>query len=196
MKHVFALFLLTGLITVGCYRVGSETTIGSDDPSIEFPAIDEPISSKYVRVVETLATSTDADAVRLAAELLEKGGLDSIRALRNHLNDHRIPPLFYVPRAVSGEPDMADYCFWLIQGMIEGAVPKLYEGLYSSLSRDVIEQWLDERANKSMLELQLDAAHDSLSRALDDYESGGEPYARQAIEFYQERLRQLKKETK
>jgi hypothetical protein len=59
--------------------------------------------------VETIATSTDPNAVNTAGVKLRAGGRASIDVLVRHLSDSRRPPSNYLTRAVAGEVNMGDH---------------------------------------------------------------------------------------
>ena len=190
MKSV-CIALVTILLTVGCNQSGGESNTLEDKGRSH----SSPSPTQFDAAIETIATSTDMDAVHAAADALRSGGLPAIRALRGHLSDKRIPPSDYLTRAVSGTPDMSDHCFWLIQDMIEPGVPKLYREAYAVLTRDNVEQWLDDRGGKSIVELQIDAAAASLDRAERDFDTSGESHAKEAFHIYSERLSELRTDT-
>jgi len=150
----------------------------------------------YDKAIETIALSQDKDAVHAASDTLRKGGLKAINSLRKHLNDGRVSKSNHLMRTVIGMPDMGDHCFWLIQDIIEPAVPKLYSSMYASLSRDNITKWLDDRSEATLVELQIAAASQSLEKAKTDFEGNAKPYAKQAITIYSNRLNKLKAQAK
>lgn len=152
----------------------------------------QPATGAYHDAIETIATSEDKEAVLAADKVLRSGGLPAIDSLRNHLSDRRVPPSNYLTRAVTGTPDMGDHCFWLIQDMVEPPVPKLYGSLYTALNRANVGEWLDNQARETLLELQIEAASQSLELAKADFEQNSPPHAQKAIELYTERLQKLK----
>ena len=144
----------------------------------------------YDDAIETIATNDNQQAVQSADKTLRNGGSTAIASLRRHLIDRRIPPSNYLTRAVTGTPDMGDHCFWLIQDMIEPPVSKSNQ--YSKLNRSNISEWLDDRAGKTLLELQIDAASESLELAKTDLKQNGTPRAKNAIETFTKRIQTLK----
>jgi hypothetical protein len=170
-----------------------ELAIGSigpqDDTGSSNNAENALTNSDFDKAFETIATSTDPDAVKAAAATLRNGGIPAINVLRKHLSDKRFPPPNHpLQRAVRAKPTMGVHAFWLIQAMVETRVAKAYQR-YSVLTPTNVEQWLDARRGKSILELQVDAATASLKRANRDVE-----VAQQAIELYSEQLRKLREQ--
>ena len=184
MKQIFPILAIALMLT-GCGK--SEPNVNS---SMETQQTNTR-SNQFDAAIEVIATSDDVGRVRAADETLRDGGLDAIAALRKHFQDNRIPPSNYLTRAVSGQPDMSDHCFWLVQDMIEPPVPKLYAGLYSVLSFDTIGKWLDKRHDKSMQELRIEAASMSLAAAKKDFETTAESHVQKAVDIYTKRLAEL-----
>ncbi len=115
----------------------------------------------YHAVIETIATSNGVDDVHTAYDLLQSGGLPAIEVLLTYLQDTRVPPHNYLMRAVIGTPDMSDYCFWLIQDILEDPRPKM-ESVYSPLNKTNIQQWLSTRSGKTLSELRVDACAEAI----------------------------------
>ena len=184
MKQIFSILAIAVMLT-GCGK--SEPNVSS---SIETQQTNTQ-SNQFDAAIDVIATSNDVEEVRAADETLRDGGLVAIVALREHFQDNRVPTPNYLTRAVSGQPDMSDHCFWLVQDMIEPPVPKLYAGLYSVLSPNTIGKWLDDRHGKSMQQLRIDAASVSLAAAKKDFENTAESHARKAMDIYTERLAEL-----
>ncbi len=110
----------------------------------------------YRAAIETIATSDDVDDVHAAYDLLQSGGLPAIEVLVTYLKDTRVPPHNYLMPAVTFEPDMSDYCFWLIQDILEDLQTK-EEQWFSPLTKANIQQWLAERSGKTLAELRVEA---------------------------------------
>ena len=186
MKILSALSIMTTVMLSGCVQSHPMSAQKSGDRSSE-----ESETSGFDAAIETIATSEDKAAVLEADARLRSGGLPAIHALRQHLDDARIPATDYLTRAVLGQPNLGDHCFWLIQDMIEAPVPKLYHAQYSVLTYGNVEQWLDERSDKTLQELRLDAATTSLERAKAEFEDQAMSSAQQAMELYQDRITDL-----
>lgn len=112
--------------------------------------------SDFDEAVEVIATSPDRDAVNAAGAKLRSGRLAAIRALVSHLTDPRRPPSDYLTRAVSGEVDMGDHSFWLIQDILESHTSKM-DAQYSPLRKDSIAKWLADREGMSLVQLRREA---------------------------------------
>ena len=110
----------------------------------------------FAAAIETIATSTDTESVQVAARLLREGGLPALATLAAHLDDKRLPPTDCLTRAVDGTSDPGDHCFWLIQDMLESH-QTLQESSFSGLSRDNTAEWLAQRKELRLVELQRDA---------------------------------------
>jgi len=113
-------------------------------------------AQNYEAAIETIATSTDRDAVIVAGKTLRRGGLSGIAALAKHLDDHRHVKSHHLARAVSGDVELGDQCFWLIQDQLEIHTSKL-DASFSPLTRRNTKAWLAARRQMSLLELQRDA---------------------------------------
>jgi hypothetical protein len=113
-------------------------------------------ASDFDQAIEVIATSPDRDAVNAAAAKLRSGRLAAIRALVPHLTDSRRPPSDYLTRAVSGEVDMGDHSFWLIQDILESHTSKM-DAQYSPLRKDGVAKWLADREGMSWVELRREA---------------------------------------
>ena len=84
----------------------------------------------YDKAIETIALSQDQRCRSCCQRHAAEGRPKSNRIhLRKHLNDGRVSKSNHLMRAVIGMPDMGDHCFWLIQDIIEPAVPKLYSSM-------------------------------------------------------------------
>ena len=182
---------LIGVKSVFKIKIENEKliNIGQDNPFTELwvRAVVKKTDA-FEAAIETIASSNDIDMVRKADTKLRSSGRAAIDSLRKHLADNRVPASNYLSRTVDGIPNMSDHCFWLIQDIIEPPVPKLYASLYSVLTTENVGRWLDDRAEKSIIELQRDAAQTSLNHAKSDFETKDASYAKQAIEIYSKRL--------
>ena len=184
MKRISPI-LVIAVMLIGCGKSEPEVSSSIDAKQTNTP------SNRFDAAIEVITTSDDVDKVHVADETLRAGGLVAIAAMRKHFQDNRVPPSNYLTRAVTGTPDMSDHCFWLVQDMIEPPVPKLYAGLYSVLTPETIAKWLDDRENKSMQQLRVDAASMSLEAAKKDFETTAETHAQKAVDIYTKRLMDL-----
>jgi hypothetical protein len=180
MKSYIPLILMLGL-AVGC-------NAPNKDPKIQSLTSAENPESKFDSAIETIATSADMAEVHAADLVLREGGMLAITALREHLKDNRVPPSDYLTRAVSRKPSMGTHCYWLIQDVVEPPVPKRFASLYATLNAGNIEEWLDERSGKSIIDLKIDAATNSLKLAQDDFDTNTDASVNRAVEIYRERL--------
>lgn len=149
-----------------------------------------PEISEFKEAIETIATSADRDAVNAADAKLRRGGLPAIHALVQHLTDSRRPPSNYLTRAVSGEIDMGDHSFWLIQDILESHTSKL-DASYSPLEKTSVANWLAEREGMSLAQLRREACIGAFAKIL----ARGKKYpnfdVRPVIMSYAERLVEL-----
>ena len=122
-----------------------------------------PIGRDFDIAIETIATSTNRDAVNAAGKALRNGGLPAIHALVRHLKDRRQPPSNFLARAVSGRVDMGDHCFWLIQDMLESHKSKM-DASFSPLDKKNVAKWLSDRKGKSLAELRREACIGAFAR--------------------------------
>lgn len=151
-----------------------------------------PANVDFDTAVEIIATSDDFDYVNSAQARLVYGGLPAIAELRLHLSDERIIPTGYSNRSInSGEISIATHAFWTIQDMIETGLPKYYDESYHVLNSGNVERWLDDRSDKSLIELQIDAASSTLAHAQREQQSGDQE-ARGAVKILTERLKELR----
>ncbi|WP_442511324.1 hypothetical protein SH528x_002997 [Novipirellula sp. SH528] len=149
-----------------------------------------PEISEFEEAIETIATSTDRDAVNSADAKLRTGGLPAIRTLVQHLTDSRRPPSNYLTRAVSGEVDMGDHSFWLIQDMLESHTSKL-DASYSPLEKKSIAKWLAGREGMSLAQLRREACIGAFAKILAMEKKYPNFDARPVIMSYAERLVEL-----
>ncbi len=189
MKPSIAILIFTSVFANGCNKAPSNSVDGDNGIAKNSALQIVPSMSEYEIAIETIATSSDLGTARAADAFLREGGLASINSLRKYLNDDRIPPSNYLTRAVIRKPSMAKHCFWLIQDIIAPQTVK--SDPYCALSFDNVEQWLDDRANKTFHELELDAASTSFARAKEDFETNGGKFAQKAMESYGHRLKEL-----
>ena len=88
---------------------------------------------------------------------------------------------------------MSEVCAALVQGQVEGDVPKAYEDLYIlgvMPDRERLEAWWAPRAGRTLEELQIEAARHSLAEAKKAaYLSAEEKAA--VVKIFSERLRDL-----
>ena len=122
-----------------------------------------PIGREFNSAIETIATSTNRDAVNDADTALRNGGLPAINALVRHLEDRRQAPSNYLTRAVSGRVDMSDHCFWLSQDILESHKSKMHAS-YSPLDKQNLSKWLSDRDGKSLAELRREACIGSFAK--------------------------------
>jgi len=149
-----------------------------------------PVVSEFEAAIETIATSTDRDAVTAAGAKLCSGGLPAIHALVQHLTDSRHPPSHYLTGAVRGKVDMGDHSFWLIQDILESHTSKM-DASYSPLEKHSVAKWLADREGMSLAQLRREACIGAFAKIL----AMGEKYpdfdVRPAIMSYAERLVKL-----
>lgn len=115
--------------------------------------------------IEIIATSTERDAVNAAGAKLRSGRLSAIRALVPHLTDSRRPPSDFLTRAVSGDVDMGDHSFWLIQDILESHTSKM-DAQYSPLQKDSVAKWLSDREGMSLAQLRREACIGAFEKIL------------------------------
>ena len=176
------IFALVGLC-LGCSGSRRDETTPPTYPSFE-------------SAIEAIATSSDLSEANAAALQLYAGGVPAIESLRKYLSDDRVIQSPFCSRAINaGSISVGEQSFWTIQDMIETTrLPKSLRNYYI-LTPDSVETWLDDRKGKSIRELQVDAASESLSAAKKDFQSTGRSNARAAMELYVEQLQTLNADT-
>jgi hypothetical protein len=191
MHHIASSALLAFLLFAPAYVIAQE----ADDASIsrQTQAKSLPASSGLEEAIETIATSSDRTAVNASDAQLRSGGLPAIRVLVQHLSDSRSPPSNYLTRAVSGEVDMGDHSFWLIQDILESHTSKM-DASYSPLEKDNVEKWLADRKGMSLAQLRREACIGAFAKIF----AMGEKYpnfdVQPVIMSYAKRLVELDKE--
>lgn len=190
MHHIASIALLALLPFVPAFALAQEEgdTITTGKTQVK----KLPTSPALEEAIETIATSTDRDAVNAAAAKLRAGGLPAIRVLTKHLSDSRQPPSNYLTRAVSGEVDVGDHSFWLIQDMLESHTSKM-DAYYSPLEKDNVEKWLDDREGMSLAQLRREACIGAFARIFAMGEKDPDFDVRPAIINYAKRLVELDK---
>ncbi len=180
---VLALLLSSPINLIGQDADGSVTKAKTQ-------ATNATVDFEFKQAIETIATSTDRDSVNAAGEKLHGGGLPAIQSLLQHLNDTRRPPTNYLTRAVSGDVDMSDHSFWLIQDILESHTSKM-DASYSPLEKHSLAKWLADREGMSLAQLRREACIGAFAKIL----AMGEKYpnldVRPVIVSYAERLVKL-----
>ena len=163
MRHIalLAVFVLLSLSPTNC--VAQEA--GDSVATAKTQANKTPAVSEYHEAIETIATSTDRDAVSAAGAKMRIGGLPAIHALVEHLTDSRRAPSTYLTRAVSGEVDMGDHSFWLIQDILESHTSKM-DASYSPLEKNSVAKWLVDRKGMSLANLRREACIGAFAKIL------------------------------
>lgn len=156
-------------------------------------SIDNPYPD-FDSAIEAIATTEDIYVAGAAAEQLYSGGVHAINALREHLSDDRVVPSGFCTRSLNNYDGltMAEQMRWSIQDMIETSLPKVYDDSYYVLRSGNLEQWLDQRAGMSFIELQIEAATTQLNHAKGQM-AHGDPYASGAIDIIEDRLLELRR---
>lgn len=149
-----------------------------------------PATSVFEEAIETIATSTDRLAVNAADAKLRGGGLPAIHALVRHLTDSRRPPSNYLTRAVSGEIDMGDHSFWLIQDILESHTSKM-DASYSPLQKDGVAKWLADRKGMSLAGLRREACIGAFANILANGKKHPNFDVKTVVMSYAERLVEL-----
>ncbi len=163
MRHV-ALLAALALVSMMSTDVVAQDTDGSVGTG-KAQAKSLFTDSDFDEAIEIVATSADRDAVNAAGTKLRSGRLSAIRALVPHLTDPRRPPSDYLTRAVSGDVDMGDHSFWLIQDILESHTSKM-DAIYSPLQKDSVAKWLADREGMSLAQLRREACIGAFERIL------------------------------
>ncbi|OYP31606.1 hypothetical protein CGZ80_21195 [Rhodopirellula sp. MGV] len=163
MRHIASIVVLALLPFALTYSraqdAGGAITTGKTQPR------KAPASPELEWAIETIATFSDRDAVNAADVRLRTGGLPAIRVLVKHLTDSRRPPSNYLTRAVSGEVDMGDHSFWLIQDILESHTSKM-DASYSPLKKASVEKWLADREGMTLAQLRREACIGAFAKIL------------------------------
>ena len=188
MRHI-ALLAVLALLPFSPTNVVAQDAGGSV-VTAKTQAKKTPAVSEFDAAIETIATSTDRDAVNAADAKLRSGGLPAIRALVRHLTDSRRPPSNYLTRAVAGEVDMGDHSFWLIQDILESHTSK-QDASYSPLEKDSVAKWLADREGMSLAHLRREACIGAFAKILATGKKFPDFDIRPVIMSYAERLVEL-----
>lgn len=163
MRYVASLAALS-LVSILSTDVVAQDTGGSGG-SGKAQAKNALTVSDFNESIEIIATSTERDAVNAAGAKLRSGRLSAIRALVPHLTDSRRPPSDFLTRAVSGDVDMGDHSFWLIQDILESHTSKM-DAQYSPLQKDSVAKWLSDREGMSLAQLRREACIGAFEKIL------------------------------
>jgi hypothetical protein len=188
MRHIALLAVLALLPLSPTNIVGQDA--GDSVATAKTQAKKTPAVSEYHEAIETIAISTDRDAVSAAGAKLRSGGLPAIHALVQHLTDSRRPPSTYLTRAVSGEVDMGDHSFWLIQDILESHTSKM-DASYSPLEKGSVAKWLADREGMSLAHLRREACIGAFAKVLSMRKKHPNVDVRPVIMSYAERLVEL-----
>ena len=125
----------------------------------------------YESAIASLSENSDPAQVARAIAVLESAGTKAFPALLAHLNDTARASVVFQNKAIvrldakgnviGHHPTIAEVCFDLIQGQVEGNWPKGYRQLLCSFANERVSWW-QARKEKSLKELQLEAAQESL----------------------------------
>jgi len=163
MRYV-ALLAVLALVSIMSTDVVAQVTVGSVGTG-KVQAKSLLTDSDFDEAIEVIATSADRDAVNAAGAKLRSGRMAAIRALVPHLTDPRRPSSDYLTRAVSGDVDMGDHSFWLIQDILESHTLKM-DALYSPLQKDSVAKWLADREGMSLAQLRREACIGAFEKIL------------------------------
>ena len=158
--------------------------------SISIRAQSSQSDGSYESAIASLSENSDPAQVARAIAVLESAGTKAFPALLAHLNDTARASVVFQNKAIvrfdaSGNvighhPTIAEVCFDLIQGQVEGNWPKGYREFYVLSPKNVVSWW-QPRKTKSLKELQLEAAQKSLTRARQRRDKSA--YSRDAVRF-------------
>lgn len=184
-----ALFAVLALLLSSPINVIGQDTGGSVSKT-KTQAKNTTVDFEFKQAIETIATSTDRNSVNAAGAKLHSGGLAAIHALVQHLNDTRRPASNYLTRAVSGDADMSDHSFWLIQDILESHTSKM-DASYSPLEKHSLAKWLADREGMSLAQLRREACIGAFAKILAMGEKNPNFDVRPVIMSYAERLVKL-----
>lgn len=140
---------------------------------------------EFDRALTAIEASDDWNAAHAGAGSLSARVLPAIETLRGYLEDDRV--IARGDSALSVIGTMGEHAFGAIRDAIETHLPNRYTA-YSAFSRNDVGDWLDHHQNKTLVELQIEAATTSLERAKREYELDGNADAQAAIAVYAELL--------
>jgi hypothetical protein len=153
----------------------------------------------YERAIASLSENSDAKQVADAIAVLKSAGTKAFPALLAHLNDTARASVVFQRAKMEFDtkgnvmdvhhPTIGEACFDLIQNQVEGNWPKGYREFYVLSPKNVVGWWQARKA-KPLKELQLETAQESLTRARQRRGKSG--YARDAVRFLEQHLRELK----
>lgn len=124
----------------------------------------------YEQAIANLAEGRDDATIERALKTLHEGGINAFPTFIRHFDDRRPAAKRYFMRDVVGphgeqyRPTVGNACFDLMQTQIEVAYgPKAYR--YEVLTPDSIAAWWEARRSRSLQQLRVEAAHETIKLA-------------------------------
>ena len=149
--------------------------------------------------IELLASGVPIHKTSSAIKEFESAGLDGFPALTAHLDNPVRAAQHFVSEGLARDsngnpipykPSIGTACFELLQGQIEGVWPKGYRS-YQVLNPSNIREWLAMRKDKSLQELRLECATNSLNTARRDNNKNPSDWTRRCVKFFAENLLEI-----
>jgi hypothetical protein len=146
----------------------------------------------YHQNVRNLAADTPREKIQVAVKAIKDAGTNAFPVLLAHLQDKkRAEPLFFQGDSARA-PTIGDACFDLLQWEIEGAWPKGFRDYYTLTPKNV-RNWLAEHSGLSLQQLRVEAAQQSLARAVDDTpKKKDSEWHKKELEFLRRNLEEAK----
>lgn len=121
----------------------------------------------YHQHVRNFAANTPREKIQNSVRAIKDAETNAFPVLLLHLQDTKpAEPLFFQGDSVRA-PNIGDACFDLLQWQIEGAWPKGFRDYYTLTPKNV-RDWLAKHSGLSLQQLRVEAAQESLARAVDD----------------------------
>jgi hypothetical protein len=149
-------------------------------------------SEDYQQHIRHFASNTPPEKVRAAIQAIRKAGTNAFPALLAHMKDKEMAESSSFQGARMFTPTVGTACFELIQRQIEGDWPKGYRD-YHALSAETIRDWLARHAGLSLPQLRIEAAQQSLNRAVADApKKANSGWHKETLKFLEENLAEAK----
>lgn len=152
------------------------------------------VTSDYSVSVESLLEGTPEDETEAAIATLRSAGIKAFPTLLGYLDDPRKASGIFQKALVTADgeayhPRIGDACFDIIHLQIEGNWPKTYRDYYA-LRQDNIREWWENNKTKSLAELRVQCARESLRRAETEFGNVDSEHETSVITFLREHLKE------
>lgn len=150
-------------------------------------------TSAFEQAVTELAVGNDDKTVAKAIDQLREAGTKAFPVLISNVSDTSIASST-LQEATTGRTTVGDACFGILQMQVEDAWPKSLRKFHA-LNRNNVTKWWSTRKSKSLRELRLEAAQNSLSAAKKALNERDSEETRDSIRFIEKRLEIVRNES-